>query len=67
AAEIASDEQDVYVEIQHADGEPSHPDVLALQEKIEASGLPTTFRTLSAIITAHVGSGTIGITVQRRP
>ncbi|MDN6372290.1 MAG: DegV family protein [Brevibacterium aurantiacum] len=67
AAEIASDEQDVYVEIQHADGEPSHPDVLALQEKIDASGLPTTFRTLSAIITAHVGPGTIGITVQRRP
>ena len=67
AAEIVSDEQDVYVEIQHADGEPSHPDVIALREKIEAMGLETTFRTLSAIITAHVGSGTIGITVQTRP
>lgn len=67
AAEIDSDEQDVYVEIQHADGQPSHPDVVTLREKIEAAGLPTTFRTLSAIITAHVGSGTIGITVQTRP
>lgn len=67
AAEIATDEQEVYVEIQHADGQLSHPDVVTLREKIEAAGLETTFRTLSAIITAHVGSGTIGITVQTRP
>ncbi|MDN6529725.1 MAG: DegV family protein [Brevibacterium sp.] len=67
AAEIASDEQEVYVEIQHADGQLSHPDVGTLRETIEALGLSTTFRTLSAIITAHVGAGTIGITVQTRP
>lgn len=67
AADIASDEQQAYVEIQHADGQPNHPDVIALRDKLEAIGLETTFRTLSAIITAHVGSGTIGITVQTRP
>lgn len=67
AAEIASEEQQVLVEIQHADGQPSHRDVLALQEKIEAIGLQTSFRTLSTIITAHVGPGTIGLTVQTKP
>ncbi|GAA1866694.1 DegV family protein [Brevibacterium marinum] len=67
AADIASDEQQAYVEIQHADGQPNHPDVITLRDKLEGIGLETTFRTLSAIITAHVGSGTIGITVQTRP
>lgn len=67
AAEIAEDGRNVEVQIQQAEGQPSHPDVLALQERIEALGLPTTFRTLSTIITAHVGPGTIGITVQTTP
>lgn len=67
AAEVASEDQRVHVEIQQAEGEAQAADVLALTEKLEEAGLETSFRTLSTIITAHVGPGTIGITVQTTP
>lgn len=65
AAEYTGDS--VRVEIQHADGDSEHTDVVGLQEKFVELGLETSLRTLSPVITAHVGPGAIGVTVQTTP
>ncbi|MGO2037160.1 MAG: DegV family protein [Brevibacterium sp.] len=67
ATEIAAEDRQVHVEIQQAEGDSEAADVLALTEKLEEIGAETSFRTLSTIITAHVGPGTIGVTVQTTP
>lgn len=60
-------EDGVRVEIQQAGGDCEHDDVVVLQEKFAELGLETSLRTLSPVITAHVGPGAIGITVQTTP
>lgn len=67
ASSISGDGESVLVEVQQAEGEADDADVVLLTEKLEALGLRTSFRTLSTIITAHVGPGTVGITVQTTP
>lgn len=67
ASRLGDRQRGAVVEVQHADGRPEDPDVLALQTRLEQQGLVTRFRTLSPIITAHVGPGTLGITVQTTP
>lgn len=67
AAEISEDGDSVLVEVQQAEGDAEDADVVMLIERLEALGLQTSFRTLSTIITAHVGPGTVGITVQTTP
>ncbi|MCM1012595.1 MULTISPECIES: DegV family protein [unclassified Brevibacterium] len=67
AASLGGGDRPLQVEIQHADGSPDAPDVVTLTEKLVDRGLTPTFRTLSPIITAHVGPGALGITVQTTP
>ncbi len=67
AADLSADDRSLEVEIQQADGRPDDADVLTLQEKLTERGFSPSFRTLSPIITAHVGPGTLGITVQTTP
>ncbi|RBP63948.1 DegV family protein with EDD domain [Brevibacterium sanguinis] len=64
AEAAAGFDESVRVEIQHAGGEGDHADVVWLEERFAGLGLETARRTLSPVITAHVGPGAIGVTVQ---
>lgn len=55
------------VEIQKSEGRTDSRDVIEFDELLTARGFTTSFRTLSTIITAHVGPGTIGVSVQTTP
>ncbi|RAD52141.1 DegV family protein, partial [Burkholderia multivorans] len=63
----SEDDRPLEIEVQQADGHPDDADVVALTEKLAEGGLTTSFRTLSPIITAHVGPGALGITIQTTP
>ena len=67
ADEIAESHDSVRVEVQQAEGDLDHADVTTLITRLTELGFETSFRTLSTIITAHVGPGTIGVTVQTVP
>ena len=67
AASLSEDDRPLEIEVQQADGHPDDADVVALTEKLAERGLTTSFRTLSPIITAHVGPGALGITIQTTP
>ena len=42
-------------------------DAELLSTRLHELGYEPSFRTLSTIITAHVGPGTVGVTVQTKP
>ncbi|WP_209372422.1 DegV family protein [Brevibacterium renqingii] len=67
AGEISGPGDSVHVEIQQAEGEIDDADVTMLLTRLSELGFATSFRTLSTIISAHVGPGTIGVTVQTVP
>ncbi|UVI34555.1 DegV family protein [Brevibacterium spongiae] len=67
AEELSEHGPKVAVEIQQAEGEIDDADVVSLTERLSELGVDTRFRTLSTIITAHVGPGTIGVSVQTTP
>lgn len=67
AAEVADPEDTVQVEVQNAEGEIDTADAELLNSRLRELGFDTSFRTLSTIITAHVGPGTVGVTVQTKP
>lgn len=67
ADELKASNHEVGVEIQQAEGDVDHSDVVELSAKLAELGYQTSFRVLSTIITAHVGPGAIGITVQSTP
>lgn len=54
-------------EIQESEGRMDDRDVIEFDELLTARGFTTSFRTLSPIITAHVGPGTIGVSIQTTP
>ena len=65
ADEISETRDTVRVEVQQAEGDIA--DATMLITRLTELGFATSFRTLSTIITAHVGPGTIGVTVQTVP
>ena len=67
AAEVADPEDTVHVEVQNAEGEMDTADAELLSSRLRELGFDSSFRTLSTIITAHVGPGTVGVTVQTTP
>src|SRR5699024_7564530 len=67
ADEISETSDAVRVEVQQAEGDIDDADVTTLITRLTELGFATSFRTLSTIITAHVGPGTIGVTVQTEP
>lgn len=67
AEELSDSGAHVAVEIQQAEGETDDADVATLTDRLRELGFDTRFRTLSTIITAHVGPGTIGVSVQTTP
>ena len=67
ADEISETSDAVRVEVQQAEGDIDDADVTTLITRLTELGFATSFRTLSTIITAHVGPGTIGVTVQTVP
>ena len=67
AAEVAEPEDTVHVELQNAEGEMDTADAELLSTRLRELGYEPSFRTLSTIITAHVGPGTVGVTVQTKP
>ncbi|WP_432788861.1 DegV family protein [Brevibacterium sp. K11IcPPYGO002] len=67
AAEVADPEDTVQVEVQNAEGEMDAADAELLSSRLRELGFDPSFRTLSTIITAHVGPGTVGVTVQTQP
>lgn len=67
AAEVADPEDTVHFEIQNAEGAMDTADAELLSSRLRELGFDSSFRTLSTIITAHVGPGTVGVTVQTTP
>ena len=64
---MAEPEDTVHIELQNAEGEMDTADAELLSTRLRELGYEPSFRTLSTIITAHVGPGTVGVTVQTKP
>lgn len=67
AVDLGAEPAELQAEIQQAEGRRDDRDVSELDELLTSRGFTTSFRTLSPIITAHVGPGTLGVSVQTTP
>ncbi|WP_181273414.1 DegV family protein [Brevibacterium oceani] len=67
AADLAVEPAELQAEIQQSEGLTDDRDVIELDQLLTSRGFTTSFRTLSPIITAHVGPGALGVSVQTTP
>ncbi|WP_166972189.1 DegV family protein [Brevibacterium atlanticum] len=67
AADFEVDPAALQAEIQQSEGLTDDRDVVELDRLLTSRGFTTSFRTLSPIITAHVGPGALGVSVQTKP
>jgi DegV family protein with EDD domain len=67
AVDLETEPSALRAEIQEAEGRTDSRDVIELDQQLTSRGFTTSFRTLSPVLTAHVGPGALGVTVQTTP